>query len=140
MVPGVIKFIVALSAQADVFGVGTTVMVGSRLVVASGVTSDWIVPGGGPAGISGVESVRVALLVGGPPGKELHRVVDELPTGGTGDIVPVVLATTKVGMVPRAADVVAVDGIIAFMARDMDVGIRPEAFGSIGTVGAAMEG
>ncbi len=138
--PGVIKFIVALSAQADVFGVGTTVMVGSRLVVASGVTSDWIVPGGGPAGISGVESVRAALSVGGPPGKELHRVVDELPTGGTGDIVPVVLATTKVGMVPRAADVVAVDGIIAFMARDMDVGIRPEALASIGTVGAAMEG
>ena len=49
IVPGVIRYIVALSAQTDVFGVGTTVMDGSRLVVASGVTSGWIVPGGGPA-------------------------------------------------------------------------------------------
>jgi len=140
IVPGVIRYIVALSAQADVFGVGTTVIVGSRLVVASGVTSGWIVPGGGPAEISGVESVKAALLVGGPPGKELHTVIDELPTGDTGDIVPVVLATRNVGMVPRAVDAVEADGITAFMPRAMDPETLSDALVSIGTGGAMMEG
>ena len=141
IVPGVIKSIVALSAQTDVFGVGTTVIVGSRLVVASGVTSGWIVPGGGLAEISGVESVKAALLVGRPPGKALHMVVDELPTGGTGDIVPVVLAARNVGIVPRAVDdVVAADGIIAFMPRAMDVEAERDALDNIGTGGATMEG
>jgi hypothetical protein len=37
--PGVARFIVTLSAQADVFGVGTTVIVGSMLVLASSVTA-----------------------------------------------------------------------------------------------------
>jgi hypothetical protein len=126
IVPGVIKFIVMLSAQTDVFGVGTTVVVEPRLVVASCAVSGWIVPGGGPAAISGVESVNAAPLVGGPPGEELHWVVDELPTG---DIVPVVLATRDVGMVPKAVgDIVAADGVIAFI---------PD---SIGTGGATMKG
>ncbi len=39
IVPGVARFIVMLSAQADVFGVGTTVVVGSMLVLASSVTA-----------------------------------------------------------------------------------------------------
>ena len=39
MVPGVARFIVMLSAQADVFGVGITIIVGSRLVPASCVTA-----------------------------------------------------------------------------------------------------
>jgi hypothetical protein len=39
IVPGVARFIVTLSAQADVFGVGTTVIVGSMLVLASSVTA-----------------------------------------------------------------------------------------------------
>jgi len=129
IVPGVIKFIVMLSAQTDAFGVGTTVIVEPRLVVASCAVSGWIVPGGGPAAISGVESVNAAPLVGGPPGEELHWVVDELPTGGTGDIVPVVLATRDVGMVPKAVgDIVVADGVIAFI------------LDSIGTGGATMEG
>jgi hypothetical protein len=38
IVPGVATFIVMLSAQADVFGVGTTVIVGSMLVPASSTT------------------------------------------------------------------------------------------------------
>jgi hypothetical protein len=38
IVPGVARFIVMLSAQADVFGVGTTVIVGSMLVPASTAT------------------------------------------------------------------------------------------------------
>jgi hypothetical protein len=141
IVPGVIKFIVVLSAQTDVFGVGTTAVVGSRLVEASCVMSGWIVPGGGLVVISGVERGKAALLVGGPPGEELHRVVDELPTRGTGDIVPVVLATRDVGMVPKALDdVVVVDGVIAFVPRAMAVETLPDTLDRIGTCGATMEG
>jgi hypothetical protein len=39
IVPGVARSIVTLSAHADVFGVGITVIVGSMLVVPSCVTS-----------------------------------------------------------------------------------------------------
>jgi hypothetical protein len=39
IVPGVARFIVTLSAHADVFGVGITVIVGSMLVPASAVTA-----------------------------------------------------------------------------------------------------
>ncbi|MCK1277394.1 hypothetical protein IVB46_19410 [Bradyrhizobium sp. 61] len=38
--PGVARFFVMLSAQADVFGVGTTIIVGSMLVPASSATVD----------------------------------------------------------------------------------------------------
>jgi hypothetical protein len=51
IIPGVARFIVMLSAHADVFGVGITVIVGSRLVAASCDMSDWIVPGDGPVAI-----------------------------------------------------------------------------------------
>lgn len=140
-VPDVVRYIVALSAQTDVFGVGTTVsVVGSRLVVASWGTSGWIVPGAEPVAISGVESVKAALLVEGPPGKELHWVLLQLPTGGTGDIVPVVLAATNVGMVPRAVDLVAADGISAFMSRAIEPEAPPTFLDSRGTGGATMEG
>jgi hypothetical protein len=128
IVPGVARFIVMLSAQADVFGVGTTVIVGSRLVVTSCVMSGWIVPSGGLAGICGVESGKAAPLVGGPPGVELHTVVDELPTGDTGDMVPIVLPTIGVGMVPNGVDdivavddIVVVDGVIVAVLPAVDV-------------------
>jgi hypothetical protein len=39
IVPGVARFVVTLSAHADVFGVGITAIVGSMLVVASSVVS-----------------------------------------------------------------------------------------------------
>jgi hypothetical protein len=39
IVPGFARFIVMLSAHAEVFGVGTTVMVGSMLVPASCATA-----------------------------------------------------------------------------------------------------
>jgi hypothetical protein len=39
IMPGVARFIVMLSAQADVFGVGTTIIVGLMLVLASSVTA-----------------------------------------------------------------------------------------------------
>lgn len=58
-------------------------------------------PSGGLLGTSGVESGKAAPLVGGPPGVELHTVVDELPSGDTGEMVPVVLPVIDVGMVPN---------------------------------------
>jgi hypothetical protein len=39
IVPGVDRFIVMLSAQAEVFGVGITAIVGSMLVLARSVTA-----------------------------------------------------------------------------------------------------
>jgi hypothetical protein len=78
-----------------------------------------MVPGAGFAGICGVDSGKAAPLVGEPPGAELHTVVNELPTGDTGDMVPVVLPTIGVAMVPNgvagiiaAGDIVAVDDVI----------------------------
>jgi hypothetical protein len=112
IMPGVDRLIVTLSAHAAVFGVGITAMVGSMLVPPPPVVSGWMVPGGGFAGISGVESGNAAPLVGGPPGVELHTTVDEVPSGTVGEVIPVVLATIGVGMVPNAAGVVAVDGIV----------------------------
>ena len=74
------------------------------LVVASSATAGRIVPSGGLLGISGVESGKAAPFVGGPPGVELHTVVDGLPSGVIGEMVPVVLPTVRVGMVPSAAE------------------------------------
>jgi len=62
IISGVARFIVVHSAQADVFGVGATVIVGSRLVATSCVISGWIVPGGRLVEISGVESRKAAPL------------------------------------------------------------------------------
>lgn len=95
---------VTLSVHADVFGVGITAMVGAMLVVASSVISGWIVPGGGLFGTWDIESGNAAPLVGGPPGVELHTVFDELPSGDTGETVPVVLPMSAVGMVPNGVD------------------------------------
>ena len=68
-------------------------------------------------------------------------MVDEPPTGDTGDIVPVALATMDVGMVPKAVDdIVVADGIIAFVPRIMNVETLPDALDSIGTDGATIEG
>ena len=68
-------------------------------------------------------------------------VVDELPAGGTGGIVPVVLATMDVGIVPKAVeDIIVADGVIAFVPRAMDVETLPDALDRIGTGGATMEG
>jgi hypothetical protein len=56
-------------------------------------------------------------LVGGPPGVELHTTVEGLPSGAVGEILPVVVVTNGVGMVPSTAvgiiavgDIVVVDG------------------------------
>jgi hypothetical protein len=61
-------------------------------------------------------------LVGGPPGIELHTVVDELPSGNTGDMVPVVLPVIDVGIVPNGvAGIILVDGIIVAVLPTMEV-------------------
>lgn len=91
-------------------------------------------PGGGLLGTSGVESGKAAPLVGGPPGVELHTVVDGLPSGDTGDMVPVVLPTNNVGMVPNAVPgIIVVDGIIEAVLPAMDV---ETVVGTVDAVGA----
>lgn len=81
-------------------------------------------PSGGLLGISGVESGNAAPLVGGPPGVELHTVVDEPPTGDAGGTVPVVLPRIGEGMVPSGvAGVIARDGIV--VAEDIVVAVVP---------------
>jgi hypothetical protein len=104
-----------------------------------------MVPSGGLAGICGVDSGKAAPLVGGPPGVELHTVVDALPSGDTGEMVPVVLATIGVRMVPSGApdiiavdDGIVVDGVIVAVLPAMDVELGTVNAG--GTDGAAIDG
>jgi hypothetical protein len=140
IVPGVARFIVILSAQADVFGVGTTIIVGSMPVPASCVTAGWIVPGEGLLGTSGIESGRAAPLVGGPPGVELHTVVDALPSGDTGDMVPIVLPTIGVGMVPNGlAGIIAVDDIVVVDSVGIGIAVM-EGGGGAGIAGGGAAG
>ena len=135
IVPGVDTYVVMPSAQPEVFGVGITPVAGSMLVPPSWLTSCRIVPGAGLAGISGVESGRAAPLVGGPPGTELHTMVEGLPSGAVGEMVPVVLATIEVGMVPNAA----APGISAFGDIVVDgVPAGMKVFGTAGVDGAGI--
>jgi hypothetical protein len=170
IMPGVARFIVTLSAHADVFGVGTTADlgadvfdvgiwanvgadvsdvgiaadVGSMLVLPNSVISGSIVPGAGLFAISGVESGKAAPLVGGPPGVELHTVVDGLPSRDTGEMVPVVLPTIDVGMVPNAVPgIIVVDGGIVAVLLGTDVGtgtVDGVAKGVVATGGGASVG
>jgi hypothetical protein len=147
------RFMVTLSAHAEVFGVGATVIVGSRVVLASPVTAGRIVPNGALLGIAGVESGRAAPLVGGPPGIELHTVVDELPSGDTGTMLPVPLPTIRVGMVPKAVvgivvvddsvvveDSVVVDCVVVGVMTAIDVETVPDTVDGVATGVAVMEG
>jgi hypothetical protein len=80
-----------------------------------------MVPGGGLLEISGVESGKAAPLVEGPPGVELHTVVDELPSGEAGDTVPVVLLRIGEAMVPSGvAGVIASDDIVVAVVPGTD--------------------
>jgi hypothetical protein len=86
-------------------------------------------------------------LVGGPPGVVLHTVVDGLPSGDTGDIVPVVLPTIGVGMVPNGVDdivaiddIVVVDGVIVAVLPVMDGETVFGTVDGVGTAVAAVEG
>ena len=104
-------------------------------------------PGEGLLGTSGIESGKAAPLVGGPPGVELHTVVDALPSGDTGDMVPVVLPTIGAGMVPNGLagisavdDIVVVDDVVIAVLPAMDVEIVPGSVDGVGTSAAVMEG
>jgi hypothetical protein len=97
-------------------------------------------------GISGVESGKAAPLVGGPPDVELHMVVDELPSGDTGDMVPVVLPRVDEGMVPSgvvgiiaSGDIVVADAVIVTV-PGMDVETEPDTVDGTGTGTGAIEG
>jgi hypothetical protein len=81
-------------------------------------------------------------LVGGPPGSELHTVVDELPSVEGGAIVPVVLPTIGVGMVPSAVDafIGAVLPITGIGTVADTVGAVMEGEGSAGTAGGCGAG
>jgi hypothetical protein len=141
IVPGLDRFIVTLSAHADVFGVGITAMVGSMLVPPSSVMSGGIVPGGGVAGICGVESGNAAPLVGGPPGVELHTVVDALPSWVTGTRLPVVLPPVSVGMVPSGAvGMIVVNDIVVAVLPAMDIETVGGTVDGADTSGAVIEG
>jgi hypothetical protein len=130
---GLARFIVMLSAHADVFGVGITVIVGLMLVPPSSAITGCIVPGGGPAGICGVESGKAAPLLGGPPGIELHVVAEELPSGVIGGMLPVVVMTIGVAIILNGeADVIAtVGGVIV---DDVVIVVVPAIDVEIGTV------
>jgi hypothetical protein len=139
IVPGVARFIVMPSAHADVFGVGTMVIVGSMLVPPNSVITGWIVPGGGFAGIAGVESGKAAPLVGGPPGIELHTVVEGLPSEGVGEMFPVVVRTIGVGMVPSVdpgVDNVVIVPVVPGMDEETVLGTVDD----VGTGTAVIEG
>jgi hypothetical protein len=92
-------------------------------------------------------SGKAAPLVGGPPGVELHTVLAELPSGDTGDIVPVVLPPMGVAMLPNAVagiiaedDIIAVDDVIVAVLPAMDVESVLGTVDGAGTGAAAMEG
>jgi hypothetical protein len=140
IIPGVARFIVVLSAHADVFGVGITAMVGSMLVPPSCATTGCMVPGGAATGICGVESGKAAPLLGGPPGVELHTVVDGLPSGVIGEMLPVVVGTIDVGMLRNGEpgiDVVTALGTV----DDVGTGTKvKEGGGGDGTVGGGGAG
>ena len=95
-------------------------------------------PGGGAVGISGVESGTEAPFVGGPPGVELQTTVDGLPSGVTGETLPVVEGTIGAGMVPNGAFgiidcvIVAEDGVMAGLAG-IDVMTALGAVDGVGT-------
>jgi hypothetical protein len=86
-------------------------------------------------------SGKAAPLVGGPPGVELHTVLAKLPSGDTGDIVPVVLPAIGVAMLPNAvAGIIAVDDVIVAVLPAMDGATVLGTVDGVGTGAAAMEG
>jgi hypothetical protein len=98
------------------------------------------VPSEGLLGTSGIESGKAAPLVGGPPGVELHTVVDALPSGESGDMVPVVLPTIGVGMVPNGlADIIAVDDIVVVDSVGTGIAVM-EGGGEAGIAGGGAAG
>jgi hypothetical protein len=86
-------------------------------------------------------------LVGGPPGIELHTVIDELPNGDTGDMVPVLLPRIGMEMVPNGVagiiavdDSVVVDAVIGAVLPAIDAVTVLDTIDGVGTAVAVMEG
>ena len=104
-------------------------------------------PSGGFAGICGVESGKAAPLLGGPPGIELHTVVEGLPSGLAGETFPVVVMAIGVEIVPNGdagviavGDIVAADDVIVAVVPGMDVETVLGTVDDAGTGIAVMEG
>jgi hypothetical protein len=105
------------------------------------------VPSGGFAGICGVESGKAAPLLGGPPGIELHTVVEGLPSGLAGETFPVVVMAIGVEIVPNGeagviavGDIVAADDVTVAVVPGMDVETVLGTVDDAGTGIAVMEG
>jgi hypothetical protein len=83
-------------------------------------------------------------LVGGPPGTELQTIFEGLPSGVVGEVFPVVVMTTGVGMVPNGADdIIAVgeiDDVTAVVAPGMDVETALPTVDDVGTAIGLREG
>ena len=86
-------------------------------------------------------------MVGGPPGIELHTVVEELPSGAVAEMFPIVVITIGVGMVPNAAagaiavgEIVGANAVIVAVALGMDVGRVLMTVDGAGTGTAVTEG
>jgi hypothetical protein len=113
IMPGLARFIDTPSLHAAELGVGTTERVGSILVLPSSVIAGWIVPGGGPAGISGVESGNVAPLIEEVAVVEIHPLANvEPPSGVIGAMVPVALPLMGMGVVADGASGIGVVAIV----------------------------
>jgi hypothetical protein len=89
-VAGCARFIETPSAQAELFGLGTTAF-GSMPVPPAPLVSARIVPGAGLAATCEIESGRDAALVSCPPGVELHAIDAAVPAGAIAEIVPIEL-------------------------------------------------
>jgi hypothetical protein len=81
-------------------------------------------------------------LVGGPPGTALHTVVDGLPSGAVGEIFPVVVMPTGVGMVPNdaAGAIMDVEGGLGTVDGDGTCMAVMEGDGSAGMAGGCGAG
>jgi hypothetical protein len=72
---------------------------------------------------------------------ELHTVVDGLPSGAIGEMVPIVLPTMDVVMAPNGVDgIVVVDDVIVAVAPGMYVGAVPSIIDGSGTGTGVIEG
>jgi hypothetical protein len=139
IMPGFPSIIVTLSRHDAEFGVGTTSKLGPMLVPTSAPISGRIAPGDELSRISGIESGKAAPLLGGPPGVELHPVVDALPSGNASGIVPVVLRTIGVGTDPNGTE--PISGANAAGLPDAICPEGPEPFTTVpGIVGSEASG
>jgi hypothetical protein len=131
---GLATSIELLSLHAAEFGVGMMAIPWLMLVLSSSVTGDWSAPGGGLAGMSGVESGNAEASVSAIAGADVHEPAwVELPSGAGAGTVPVALAlrdpSTTAGTVGGRIDeevvlVTAVFGIVGVDAVVIMLGLN----------------